>query len=313
MNIDDEPRSGVGLMKADDVLLSTVRSCSSMSPTIRLAEGPPFSAKTYSRKRRQLSNTWARQLDRVNVLGSNDYGHTGSVIFCCVNALSWARNGELLISSGDDYNATVAGDKQVRVFDVGDGVGRSPTGSEMTYTTAQACIRLLRCHSGRTKRIVTEDSPDLFLTVAEDGTSIARAIDYCVIPPYTVPVCGWWRVALRALVITAFSSDAVYLYSTRDEPGNSEKSGQPSILAPNVKHRKRTSTSSKPELSSLNFLGPCDEYVTSGSDDGNFFIWDKISGEVVDIFEGDENIVNVIEGHPTLPLIAVSGIDTTVK
>lgn len=63
----------------------------------------------------------------------------------------------------------------------------------------------------------------------------------------------------------------------------------------------------------VNFLAPHDEYVTSGSDDGNFFIWDKSSGEVVDILEGDGSVVNVIEGHPTLPLIAVSGIDTTVK
>lgn len=33
----------------------------------------------------------------------------------------------------------------------------------------------------------------------------------------------------------------------------------------------------------------------------------------MDILEGDGSVVNVIEGHPTLPLIAVSGIDTTVK
>lgn len=31
------------------------------------------------------------------------------------------------------------------------------------------------------------------------------------------------------------------------------------------------------------------------------------------IYEGDGSVVNVIEGHPYLPLIAVSGIDTTVK
>lgn len=63
----------------------------------------------------------------------------------------------------------------------------------------------------------------------------------------------------------------------------------------------------------VNYLGPCDEYVTSGSDDGNFFIWKKSSGELVDVLEGDDSVVNVIEGHPTLPLVAVSGIDTTVK
>ncbi|KAF8450274.1 hypothetical protein L210DRAFT_2378549 [Boletus edulis BED1] len=63
----------------------------------------------------------------------------------------------------------------------------------------------------------------------------------------------------------------------------------------------------------VNYLGPYDEYVTSGSDDGNFFIWKKSSGELVDVLEGDDSVVNVIEGHPTLPLVAVSGIDTTIK
>ena len=63
----------------------------------------------------------------------------------------------------------------------------------------------------------------------------------------------------------------------------------------------------------MNFLGPHDEFVTSGSDDGHFFIWRKSDGRLHDILEADEHVVNVIEGHPHLPLIAASGIDTTVK
>ena len=63
----------------------------------------------------------------------------------------------------------------------------------------------------------------------------------------------------------------------------------------------------------VNFLGPSNEYVTSGSDDGHVFIWRKSDGRIHDILEGDEHVVNVIEGHPHLPLVAVSGIDTTVK
>ncbi len=63
----------------------------------------------------------------------------------------------------------------------------------------------------------------------------------------------------------------------------------------------------------MNFLGPQDEYVVSGSDDGHWFIWDKKTQRLHDILEGDSSVVNVIEGHPHLPLVAVSGIDTTVK
>ncbi|KAI6047151.1 WD40 repeat-like protein [Pisolithus marmoratus] len=453
-----------------------------VSRTARSAEGLPFSARTLRWKRHQLSNVWTRYLDRVNVLGNHDHGHTG-----CVNALSWAQDGELLISSGDDQDirvwrmdrsmdssdypfccqsvihtghthnvfnaqmlphssriATVSGDNQVRVFDVEEAVGRSPTRSgPAAYTTREACIRVLRCHTGHTKRIITEDSPDLFLTVAEDGT--VRQHDLrtshvcgdrgCPAPlvklphdlstialspltPYQFVVGGespfahlydrrhigrylWeeWGMSPAAAdattcvrkfsrqsrgrgepkggehitgarmsawngheLLLSFNSDAVYLYSTKDEPGNIERFKNPSVLAPNVNLRKRTGVGntvigihddrddaddSEDEdeheedltidaeeqdgvpviyprarfaghcnvrtIKDVNFLGPYDEYVTSGSDDGNFFLWDKSSGELVDILEGDGSVVNVIEGHPTLPLVAVSGIDTTVK
>lgn len=36
----------------------------------------------------------------------------------------------------------------------------------------------------------------------------------------------------------------------------------------------------------VNFLGPRNEYVTVGSDDGSFFIWHKDSGKLHGIYEG---------------------------
>ena len=63
----------------------------------------------------------------------------------------------------------------------------------------------------------------------------------------------------------------------------------------------------------MNFVGSEDEYVASGSDDGNFFLWEKSTGRLHGIYEGDGSVVNVIESHPRLPVLAVSGIDTTVK
>jgi nuclear receptor interaction protein len=63
----------------------------------------------------------------------------------------------------------------------------------------------------------------------------------------------------------------------------------------------------------VNYFGPDDEYVVSGSDDGNFFIWDRKTGELVNVLEGDGEVVNVIQGHPYECMLAVSGIDHTVK
>ena len=68
--------------------------------------------------------------------------------------------------------------------------------------------------------------------------------------------------------------------------------------------------------------------MCSGSDDGHFFVWDKDTGRLEGIWEGDGSIVNgqqhsrycvakaeilVMEQHPSLPIVAVSGIDDTIK
>jgi hypothetical protein len=56
---------------------------------------------------------------------------------------------------------------QVRVFDVNRG-GLSHHSRELSeYKEQQATLRIFKCHHGRVKRIVTENSPDYFLTVAE--------------------------------------------------------------------------------------------------------------------------------------------------
>ncbi|KAI8924089.1 WD40-repeat-containing domain protein [Entophlyctis helioformis] len=61
------------------------------------------------------------------------------------------------------------------------------------------------------------------------------------------------------------------------------------------------------------FVGGNDSYVASGSDDGSAYIWNKKTGRIVQLLHGDSDVVNVIAQHPTLPVIAVSGIDDTVK
>lgn len=63
----------------------------------------------------------------------------------------------------------------------------------------------------------------------------------------------------------------------------------------------------------VNYYGLDDEYVVSGSDDGHFFIWDRKTTEIVNVLEGDGEVVNVIQGHPYEPMIACSGIDSSIK
>jgi len=63
----------------------------------------------------------------------------------------------------------------------------------------------------------------------------------------------------------------------------------------------------------VNYFGLDDEYVVSGSDSGHVFIWDRKTSDLVNILHGDGEVVNVVQGHPYEPTLAVSGIDNTIK
>ncbi|EEQ86412.1 hypothetical protein RJZ56_002798 [Blastomyces dermatitidis] len=66
-------------------------------------------------------------------------------------------------------------------------------------------------------------------------------------------------------------------------------------------------------IKDVNYFGLDDEYVVSGSDSGHVFIWDRKTSDLVNILEGDSDVVNVVQGHPYEPTLAVSGIDRTIK
>ena len=53
-----------------------------------------------------------------------------------------------------------------------------------------------------------------------------------------------------------------------------------------------------------NFFGLDDEYVVSGSDSGHLFIWDKKTSELVNILEGDGEVVNVVQGTSLFQQVA---------
>ncbi|KAL8142533.1 hypothetical protein V2J09_015565 [Rumex salicifolius] len=63
----------------------------------------------------------------------------------------------------------------------------------------------------------------------------------------------------------------------------------------------------------VGFFGPRCEYVVSGSDCGRIFIWKKKGGELIRVMEADEDVVNCIEPHPHIPMLASSGIEHNIK
>ncbi|GAA5823881.1 hypothetical protein JCM3770_000202 [Rhodotorula araucariae] len=75
--------------------------------------------------------------------------------------------------------------------------------------------------------------------------------------------------------------------------------------------RQYTGHANTQTVKDVNWLTP--DVVISGSDDGNFFCWDRDTAEITGIFKGDDDVVNVMQPHPRLPLVAISGIDETPK
>lgn len=56
-----------------------------------------------------------------------------------------------------------------------------------------------------------------------------------------------------------------------------------------------------------------DNFVLSGSDDGHIYGWDLESEHIVCFLEGDRGVVNCLCVHPSLPILASSGLDHDVK
>lgn len=53
--------------------------------------------------------------------------------------------------------------------------------------------------------------------------------------------------------------------------------------------------------------------IISGSDCGHIFVWNRHTAELVQLLEADKHVVNCVQPHPTLPILASSGIDYNVK
>ncbi len=63
----------------------------------------------------------------------------------------------------------------------------------------------------------------------------------------------------------------------------------------------------------VNFIGPYSDYVVSGSDCGHVFIWSTEDAKLIRTIQADTDAINCLSSHPSLPLLAVSGIERTGK
>lgn len=61
------------------------------------------------------------------------------------------------------------------------------------------------------------------------------------------------------------------------------------------------------DIKEANFFGNDGKYIVAGSDDGHFFIWERPSNMITSIYKADSAIVNCVQPHPFICIMATSG------
>lgn len=86
-----------------------------------------------------------------------------------------------------------------------------------------------------------------------------------------------------------------YMFQSASERGKLRGSVEADVPYSSHTRRYRGHCNVK-TVKDANFFGLQDEYVVSGSDSGHLFIWDKRTSELVNVLEGDGEVVNVVQG-----------------
>ncbi len=61
------------------------------------------------------------------------------------------------------------------------------------------------------------------------------------------------------------------------------------------------------DIKEANFFGSDGKHIVAGSDDGHFFIWERPSNMIISLYKADAAIVNCVQPHPYVCLLATSG------
>lgn len=102
-------------------------------------------------------------------------------------------------------------------------------------------------------------------------------------------------------IVASYNDDDIYLFDTMQSE------------AADAVH-KYSGHRNNATVKGVNFFGPGSQFVVSGSDCGNIFFWHRETEAIVQCMPGDETgVVNVLEPHPHIPVLATSGLDDDIK
>lgn len=69
----------------------------------------------------------------------------------------------------------------------------------------------------------------------------------------------------------------------------------------------------KTDIKEATFYGLDDSHVMAAADSGRIYIYETFSGGCISALKADKEIVNCVRPHPHLPVIATSGIESSIK
>ncbi|KRT80181.1 WD40 domain-containing protein [Oryctes borbonicus] len=96
-----------------------------------------------------------------------------------------------------------------------------------------------------------------------------------------------------------------------DDDIDDDCSDEGSLFEPYLKMKYTGHRNARTMIKEASFWG--NDYVMSGSDCGHVFIWDRHTAELKMLLQADHHVVNCLQPHPSLPLLATSGIDHDIK
>ncbi|RZF44479.1 hypothetical protein LSTR_LSTR002252 [Laodelphax striatellus] len=102
-------------------------------------------------------------------------------------------------------------------------------------------------------------------------------------------------------ILGSYNDDDIYLFDTKYSDGS------------DYVHRYRGHRNHV-TVKGVTFFGPKSQFIVSGSDCGHIYFWEKNTERIVQWMAGDEEgIVNVMEPHPHVPVLATCGLDHDIK
>jgi WD40 repeat protein len=113
-------------------------------------------------------------------------------------------------------------------------------------------------------------------------------------------------------VVATYHNDSIYVFDKDVTFGCNYFADTQQVSEGNTYKHKYTGHRNSYTIKGVNFYGPNSEYVMTGSDDANVYIWDKETSELLNILGGHAQVVNCTAGHPSTPLLATSGLDHEV-